>query len=109
MQALVDGEPVRTWEEMFQALGVEAGGWGMDKTNGRVLPGQSSLETLEAGGGERSARVRAAYLSEHPRLGFELCYCSVYDECWRVRTRGIEEDRGPVGACDPDPEGEFQY
>ncbi len=109
LRVLVDGEPVRTWEEMFYVLNVDTTRWGMDKTNDRVLPGQSSLRTLEAAGGERSAHVREAYLSEHPRLGFSLCYCSVYDECWRVTTRGIEEERGPVGSCEADPEREFLY
>ncbi len=78
-------------------------------TNGRVLPGQSSLRTLQVQGGARAARVREAYLGEHPRLGFALCYCSVYDDCWHVSTRGIHEERERVGSCEDAPIGEFLY
>ncbi len=85
----MDGEPVRSWDEMFRALGVADTSWGQDVTNGRVIPAQSRLGTLQAAGGERAARVREKYLADAPRLAFALCYCSVYDECWRLRAQGL--------------------
>ena len=102
-RALVDGEPVRTWPALFSALGVEAGGWGNDLTNGRVIPGQDWLRTLKAPGEERAARVLDAYFEDR-RLAFEVCYCSVYDECWQVTAQGLDGERTPVSACDTGPE-----
>ena len=39
----------------------------------------------------------------------EYCYCSVFDECWKVRTEGrnAREDRQPVKACTRDEPHEF--
>ncbi|MEP0547832.1 MAG: hypothetical protein ABJF88_12935 [Rhodothermales bacterium] len=109
MRVEVDGALVYSWEDMFGALGVADSSWAQDLTNGRVLPAQSSLNTLSAAGGERAARVRDAYLTEAPRLAFELCYCSVYGECWRLRQRGLDSEREPVGVCEEDLKREILY
>ncbi len=109
MEVTVDGEPVRSWPEMFGALGVGATSWSHDLTNGRVIPAQSQIGTLQAAGGERAATVREAYLSATPRLALALCYCSVYDECWRLRVQGLDEERTPVAACEADPSSDFPY
>ena len=106
MQIHVDGEPVPTWKAMFQALGVADSTWSHDKTNGRVLPGQSTLTSLLAPGDARASEVYAAYL-EAERLTLALCYCSVYDDCWRVEVRGLDEKRGRVDTCESGPSAEF--
>lgn len=107
LRAFVDGTPVRTWDAMFDSLGVETGSWGNDLTNGRVIPGQSGLPTLRAAGAERAARLIDAYFDDQ-RLAFEVCYCSIYDECWRVVSRGLDEERTPVASCEADAAAEFK-
>jgi hypothetical protein len=107
MQVRVDGEPVSTWTAMFQALGVSDSTWSQDKTNGRVLPGQSTLPSLQAPGGDRARAVYAAYL-EDERIALSLCYCSVYDDCWRVEVQGLHEERERVDACEIDAATEFE-
>jgi hypothetical protein len=106
MEVRVDGEPVQTWRDMLDALGVETSGFSQDRTNGRVLPGQSELASLQAAGDGISAPVYEAYLNGN-RLTFALCYCSVYDDCWQLETRGLDEERERVDACASDPAAEF--
>ncbi len=62
--------------------------------NGRVLPARSSKETIFAissdGGpdaGETLARLRRAILEGSADVA--VCYCSVYDECWRARLQDV--------------------
>jgi hypothetical protein len=106
MEVRVDGEPVQTWTEMFDSLGVETSGYSQDRTNGRVIPGQTQLASLQATGDSISAPVYDAYLNEG-RLTFALCYCSVYDDCWQLETRALDEERERVDDCTPDPATEF--
>jgi hypothetical protein len=107
MQVRVEDEPVRTWRAMFRVLGVAESIEWQDKTNGRVIPAQSEIRSVRAAGGERAAEIARALLAEK-RLAFELCYCSVYDECWRVARQGRDETREAVGSCGGDPAAEFQ-
>jgi hypothetical protein len=39
------------------------------------------------------------------RVGIELCYCSVHDDCWLKR---MAEDPVPMGACPDDPDRMFR-
>ncbi|MEM1042183.1 MAG: hypothetical protein AAGI91_06085 [Bacteroidota bacterium] len=107
MEVRVGGEPVRTWQEMLAALGFTSTDFTADRTNGRVLPGQSSIASFGAQVAEPTGPFQEAYL-QGERLVFEVCYCSVYDDCWRVQARGLEETREEVTACTPDSDADFQ-
>ena len=109
MEVRVDGEPMRTWDEMLDTLGIETTSSSEDRTNGRVLPAQSTIPSLQIQS-DASASLDAlqkTYVAGE-RLVFAVCYCSVYDECWRLEARGLDETREPVEACTPDPDADFR-
>lgn len=110
MRVAVDGTPVQTWSSVFAALGVDAAPNSVTTINGRVLPAQSEemVVEVEVGSAEQREGLIATMLSDAPRLAIEMCYCSVYDECWRLDAFGLGDERRPVARCS-EADVEFSY
>ena len=101
----VDGRPVPTWNDAVRAL-TGAGEPNLVYSSfgrGTVLPAGASRTLLTLPGGERARRF---WLEAQTRLETVVCYCSVYDECWRASSE--EAEPRPVRACAADPAAAFE-
>ncbi|HEY6940988.1 hypothetical protein [Dokdonella sp.] len=80
----LDGKPMRDWEQVLLALGAPSTSPSMATSSigGEVIPPNTNRETtvVPIRLNEREVAKRFK-LAEH-RLGMDICYCSVYDECW---------------------------
>lgn len=110
----VDGETKVDWEDVIVGMLEEPGSVNAYQSliNGQVLPPNSPQETifrLTMDSTSAAPRVipalRRAILDES--LDIQVCYCSVYDECWTSslqaimsRTRGVDTPVSrPIDHC----------
>lgn len=95
----LDEQPMRDWFDVLAALGVEA--HAIENTsvgNGILSPDEKiRLFRLAAEHADRAApqRVKTAFVTGKLRLQF--CYCSVFDECWRIASDAGEA--APAASC----------
>lgn len=103
-EVLVDGHPVRSWGAAVRAVTGKLDSGIVYSTLGRgsVLPPGAARTLLTLPPGEQA---RAFWQGAQRRLETVICYCSVYDECWRADTRVPEPVRIP--ACSPDSASAF--
>jgi hypothetical protein len=79
----LDGKPMKNWPQVLETLGVTTQpSTAMSSIGGEVIPPNTNRETTIAPitVNEREA-AKLFKLAEH-RFGMDICYCSVYDECW---------------------------
>jgi hypothetical protein len=106
----VDGRKVKDWEQLLRALGNKAEHFGQSQLNRVVVSAGEKIEWFSAHDNEAGrALFQDVFYDKMPRLGFEICYCSVLDQCWRTGGGGsfgeIDDER-EVDGCPP-LEGEF--
>jgi hypothetical protein len=103
-QVLVDGKPAHDWSSVVRAL-IDQPDSALSYYSfgrGSVVPAGATrvLLTLPPGN-----QARSFWQAAQTRLETVICYCSVYDECWRGDTRAKEPV--PVRACADDSTAEF--
>jgi hypothetical protein len=101
---LVDGRPVPTWNAAVRALTGEGEPNLVYSSFGRgsVLPPGGARELLTLPAGDRAAKFWSA---AQLRLRTVVCYCSVYEECWRADSR--DDEPAPVRECRADSASAF--
>jgi hypothetical protein len=85
---------IKFWREVSEFPNV----FNQSHIGGMTLP---SNETIKMVGSKESQIFRK---STQP-LTIELCYCSIYDECWVIDREGYEPK--PVAKCEIDEEERF--
>jgi hypothetical protein len=105
-QATFDGAPVDSWTALLRravaAVGASEARGGAEYhtlTNTVLTPGEQTV-ALRLTGAPASVVYRVA-----GRVGLRLCYCSVFDRCWRLDAPNVAaavsfERPAPVAACD---------
>ena len=107
VQVLLDGKPYRNWREMYAALapGKEFHAR-MSSLSGLVLPPslnrETTVEMIKLTDHERARIFQAAV----DRTLIEVCYCSIYDECWTATSRNPKKK--PVPRCDTEGKPQFE-
>lgn len=77
----VDGKQQPTWAAVMKTLGIPAGAFEFST----LFPGE-----LKATGGPAkifwvpSGPRSKALIRDYSRVQLEVCYCSLYDECWKL-------------------------
>jgi hypothetical protein len=103
----LDGKPYKTWREIFNVLRPDVPFHAAQSSiNGMVLPPSLNRETtVEMVKLDETATAKA-FLDAQSRLQIDICYCSVYDECWLARkdVRFAE----PVARCEIAGKTEFE-
>jgi hypothetical protein len=96
----VDGNPKETWGEVCAAVGIKNERFPSTSSSlsGRVLPPDMNRETTIAAFHAISAPEAKLFLEARDRLAMDLCYCSVYEECWVAHYLQQRVDR--VARCD---------
>ena len=101
---LVDGKPVKTWNDAVRAL-TGSGEPGLVYSSvgrGTVLAPGARRELLTLPTGDRA---QAFWVQAQTRFETVMCYCSVYDECWIADSRKPEPRE--VKVCAADSTAEF--
>lgn len=81
----LDGAPVRNWEELLtRALGPGKHDYGWSSIDDAVLTAAETNPVLTVGD---DAQYKAL-IQMRGRIDMQICYCSVYDDCWRGGYRG---------------------
>lgn len=98
----LDGKPMKTWADVLRTLGF-SGEMRVSTTSisGEVIPPslnrETAIDTIRI-----NERVPAkAFKEAVERFRMDICYCSVYDDCWVAhwQRKGIESvDRCPAVA-----------
>ena len=103
---LVDGRPVRTWGAAVRALTdrTDSGIVYSSLGRGSVLPPGTVRTVLRLPPGEQALTF---WKAAQTRLETVVCYCSIYDECWRADTR--EDEPVAVRACVEDSTTTFGH
>src|SRR4051812_43022413 len=103
-QVRVDGRVVRDWGAVRAALMPDAAWHRSESTSfglGSVLTPNGHLTLLQLGDSADARRFHSVV----DRLETQVCYCSLYDECWRVSSKATTPVK--VSACPDDSQEEF--
>ena len=84
VRVTLDGKPMHDWEQVLVALGAPSTSPSMATSSigGEVIPPNTNRETTVAPIKLNERDVARLFKAAEHRLGMDICYCSVYDECW---------------------------
>jgi hypothetical protein len=106
---MLDDKPYKNWNDIFHTLLPEEKTFRSSQTsiNGVVLPPSLNRETTIELIKLETPSFAKAFLTaqEKKRFQMEICYCSVYDECWTTRISSARAT--PVPRCET--EGTVQF
>lgn len=111
----VDGRALATWSDVFGAVIRDS--TAVDSVanaskpvttsvrRGTVLLPGANVELVRTGA-PLAKPLRRFFNDAHTRM--QLCYCSVYNDCWMVDSRSDAPDPAEVPRCPDDPAREFR-
>lgn len=93
----LDGKPQRSWDDVLEALDVKDASYSTSSLHGDVIPPNINRETTIGAIRINERKAAKLFHEADSRFTLEICYCSVYDECWisRWHRSGVE----PVARC----------
>jgi hypothetical protein len=95
----LDGKPIRRWDEVLSAFGVEKRpSMATTELKGVVIVPNTNRETTIQAIKIHSVEVAAQFKQATERFAMDICYCSVYDDCWIAHWQKAKVD--PVAQCD---------
>lgn len=79
----VDGKPMRNWAEVIAALGpLEHASTATTSFAGAVISPNTNREATIAALRVHDRELATLFKNAIPRFTMDICYCSVYDDCW---------------------------
>jgi len=96
----VDDEPVETWPQFFDNINFSFSNYLVTQAAGRIISPQSQVDILVI----PPQKNIDQFAQEQSRVGVEICYCSVYNDCWLVT---MQERSKEVSSCNLDGRVEF--
>jgi len=79
----VDGKRMRNWDEVIAALGMrERPSSAITSFAGSVIPPSTNRETTIAAIRVNDRELATLFKNAIDRFSMDICYCSVYDDCW---------------------------
>jgi hypothetical protein len=95
----LDRKPMKNWHEVLAALGFrEEIRTSTTSFSGDVIPPSLNRETAIAAIRVNQAEAAAAFKAAVDRFTIDVCYCSVYDDCWVAHWSMPKVD--PVARCE---------
>lgn len=95
LQVRYKDEPVHDWSELLNAIGVSGDvSYIQSQLAGRTLPAGETSEIFRITSPEAARVIRDASAD----VSMELCYCSVFDQCWMMPQTLLDGPQ-PVKAC----------
>lgn len=106
----LDGHPMHHWEEVIDTVMSEHKGETAKASfaglQGIVIPPSTNRETDVPAFRTIDKTLASAMYDARDRLRVDVCYCSVYDECWT--SHWMQKRPEPTSACHESKE-EFDY
>ena len=103
----VDGKPYTTWAKVYHALSPDLPFHGAQSSaNGVVLPPSLNRETTIEMFKPSDPALARATIDGKDRFQIQVCYCSVYDECWVAKLS--ERHPRAVARCESAGASEFE-
>jgi len=107
VRVLVDGRPYRNWKDVFAKIAPDQEFHGQTSSlNGIVLPPSTNRETVVEIVKPNTPERAKAFQTAVPRTTIEVCYCSVYDDCWLVHS--LQTENKPVPRCETKDSVQFE-
>lgn len=103
----LDGKPMKTWRDVLVAFGFK-GEMRVSTTSlggGQVIPPSLNRETAIDAIRVNQREAASTFKAAVPRLKMDICYCSVYDDCWVAHWQENKVDA--VARCETAVETEF--
>ena len=106
----LDGKPVKHWEEVVGALKERHEGESAQASlaglHGIVIPPSTNRDTDVPAIHTTDAALGKALYEARERLSIDICYCSIYDDCWIAHW--LQRKPEPVSSCHETAD-EFDY
>jgi hypothetical protein len=108
VQITVDGEPVYDWDEVIERLvgpssGIDYSNYLVGQFNGEVLPAEGEMLLFGVPG--EWTPIKRQLAEGLSRATWQVCYCSVYGECWTLDSEGASRE---AAVCRPSEDLEFR-
>ena len=95
----LDGKPMKNWRDVLAALGFQREmRTSTTSLSGEVIPPSLNRETAIEAIRVNERDAASAFKAAVPRFRMEICYCSVYDDCWIAHWQTPKVD--VVDRCD---------
>jgi hypothetical protein len=95
----LDGKPMKSWRDLLLALGFKGElHLSTSSLSGEVIPPSLNRETAIQAIRINQRDVATVFKNSINRFGMEICYCSVYDDCWIAHWQQSKVDS--VARCD---------
>lgn len=102
MRVHFDGKPIQTWQQFVDQVEPKSTvNWGTSFVSNITLPADDRLDAFTV---NDPAFARKVY-DKSDKLKVEICYCSVYDECW-ITSDPLQQNQ-PVSQCPDRNEWDF--
>ena len=103
----LDGKPMKNWKEVLTALGFH-GEMRVSTTSlsGEVIPPSLNRETAIDAIRVNQREAAVLFKEAVPRFRMDVCFCSVYDDCWVAHWQQTKVD--PVASCPTAQATEFE-
>ncbi|HVT33523.1 MAG TPA: hypothetical protein VHE32_12795 [Rhodanobacteraceae bacterium] len=100
VEVSLDGKPVRDWKETLALLGSTdpSPSIATSSIGGEVIPPNTNRETTVAPIRVNDRAIAKLFKDAEHRFGMDICYCSVYDDCWIAHWQKPAAD--PVERCE---------
>jgi hypothetical protein len=106
----LDGKPVKHWNDVIETLmkghAGETAHASFSGLHGIVVPPSTNRETDVPAIRTSDAALGKALYEATDRLGVDICYCSIYDDCWQ--SHWLQRKPEPVSSCHETAD-EFDY
>ena len=103
----LDGKPMKNWVDVMKALGATSPiNVSTTSFNGDVIPPSLNRETTIKAIRVHQREVAALFKGAVDRFKMDVCYCSVYDECWVAHWQQSKVDA--VERCEDDRVASFE-
>jgi hypothetical protein len=102
----LDGKPMKSWHDVLVAFGFH-GEMHVSTTSfsGDVIPPSLNRETAIAAIRINQADAASTFKNAVARFTMDICYCSVYDDCWVAHWQNPKVDA--VARCEATKETAF--
>jgi hypothetical protein len=106
----VDGKPIQHWVQAIELLHEKefpaVASAMFSGLRGAVIPPSTNRETAIAAFETDNDKVAAAFRDAQSRINVDICYCSIYDDCWTAHWETAKHEATPT--CDS-REPQFDY
>ena len=102
----LDGKPMKNWTEVLKALGATTPvNVSTTSFNGDVIPPSLNRETTIKAIRIHQREVATLFKNAVDRFRMDVCYCSVYDDCWIAHWQQTKVEA--IATCPADAGKEF--